>query len=246
MTAHERDEHYGIHPSSSESDGTVPQSSESVGNVPNPSEPFRDVPQDADAFGTVQNSSEVLRNDPNDAEQQLSHTLTVREVARMFENAGVPRTERSIVNWCQPNRQGMVRLDCYFDPNERKYFISPASVDAAIKEEQAKENRSNRIGENTEQREESRQQAQDQRTDFRNESEEQLRSEIRDLKIATMVKDQMIENLEKQNNSMFEDLKSAQYTLGRLEERLQLSAPDLKSSDEQGASAEEINVTHSP
>ncbi len=64
--------------------------------------------------------------------------MTVREVARMFEAAGVARTERSIVNWCQPNRTGIARLDSYLDPNERRYYISPQSVKLAIAEEKAK------------------------------------------------------------------------------------------------------------
>ena len=53
----------------------------------------------------------------------------------MFETAGVARTERSIINWCQPNRQGIARLDSYYDPNERKYYITPQSVETAIQEE---------------------------------------------------------------------------------------------------------------
>src|SRR5438034_3727481 len=27
---------------------------------------------------------------------------------------------RSIINWCQPNKLGVCRLDNYFDPNERR------------------------------------------------------------------------------------------------------------------------------
>jgi hypothetical protein len=50
----------------------------------------------------------------------------------------VARTERSITNWCWPNRQGVSRLDSYFDPNERKYYITPESVELAIAEEKAK------------------------------------------------------------------------------------------------------------
>ncbi len=74
----------------------------------------------------------------NGAERTEQHTLTVREVARLFEDAGVPRTERSIINWCQPNRQGVARLDAFFDANERKYFITPQSVSLAVQEESAK------------------------------------------------------------------------------------------------------------
>jgi len=83
--------------------------------------PYRKLPQRSASFGTKGKSY-----------------LTVREVARLFEAAGVARIERSIVNWCQPNRQGIPRLDSYYDPNERKYFITPQSVEAAIAEEKAK------------------------------------------------------------------------------------------------------------
>src|SRR5439155_1078245 len=87
--------------------GTVPNGSEDFGNVPNNSESFRTVPKGSERFGTIQNA----------AERKDNHTLTVRETARMFEVAGVARTERSIVNWCQLNKLGVVRLDAYFDPN---------------------------------------------------------------------------------------------------------------------------------
>ena len=63
----------------------------------------------------------------------------MREVARAFENAGVPRTERSIINWCQLNRQGVARLDSFFDDNEGRYYITQQSVDRAVEEERAKQ-----------------------------------------------------------------------------------------------------------
>ena len=96
-----------------EPSGHVPKFAETSSEVPQPSADFRTIPNHAEAFGKV----------PQDAERKESHTLTVREVARMFEAAGVARTERSIVNWCQPNRTGIARLDSYFDPNERRYYI---------------------------------------------------------------------------------------------------------------------------
>jgi len=102
--------------------------SETFGKIPNTSESFRTIPQPAEDFRTL----------PKFTERKESHTLTVREVARLFESAGVARTERSIINWCQPNKLGIPRLDAYFDPNERRYFISSQSVGLAIKEEQAK------------------------------------------------------------------------------------------------------------
>src|SRR5438105_3988984 len=106
----------------------VPHGSESLGNIRNDSETFRKVPNNSERFGNV----------PKASEQKEYCTLTVREVARLFEGAGVARTERSIINWCQPNRMGVARLDNYFDPNERKYFVSAQSVELAIEEEKAK------------------------------------------------------------------------------------------------------------
>src|SRR5450432_4520662 len=115
--------------SSSAGFGTVPQDAETFGNIPQGSEKLGNLPHDAEAFRTI----------PKGAERTDQHTLTVREVARLFEQAGVPRTERSIVHWCQPNHQGIARLDAFFDTNERKYFITPQSATAAIREEQAKQ-----------------------------------------------------------------------------------------------------------
>src|ERR1039458_1382668 len=109
-----------------------------AGNVPQHSADFGSVPNDSEAFRTVRNNAEGFRTIPHVSERKQNHTLTVREVARMFEAAGVARTERSIVNWCQPNRTGIARLDSYFDPNERRYYISPQSVEQAIAEEKAK------------------------------------------------------------------------------------------------------------
>ena len=89
---------------------------------------FRTVPNDSEPFGKL----------PNRSERKENHILTVHTTARQFEDAGVPRTERSITNWCQPDRNGVSRLDCYFDSNERKYYITPQSVERAIEEEKSK------------------------------------------------------------------------------------------------------------
>ena len=96
------------------------------------------VPHVAESFGTVPKAAEAAATPLDFVERKINHTLTVREVARMFEAAGVARTERSITNWCQASRTGIARLDSYFDPNERKYFITPESVNRAIQEEQSK------------------------------------------------------------------------------------------------------------
>jgi hypothetical protein len=112
--------------------------SESSGNVPNPAESFGTVRKDAESFGSMPNATAPAAVRQPMAARTENHTMTVREAARAFENAGVARTERSITNWCQPNSQGISRLDAYFDPNDRRYYITPQSVERAIHEELAK------------------------------------------------------------------------------------------------------------
>jgi catechol 2,3-dioxygenase-like lactoylglutathione lyase family enzyme len=187
-------------------------------------------------IGSWPKVSESFRTIPKASERKESHTLTVREVARMFETAGVARTERSIVNWCQPNGAGIARLDAYLDPNEGKYFITPQSAGLAIKEEQAKFAKASTPSE-----------------DFRNEpqapepsrksharpSEEgeaataELQKEIMDLKINNRAKDYFIEQLQKERESFaderqdyVEKLMTFNRKLGELETKvLQLEAP---------------------
>ena len=76
-----------------------------------------------EAFRKLPHTSEPFGNVPKASERNENHILTVHVVARKFEESGVPRTERSITNWCQPDRNGVSRLDCYFDTNERKYYM---------------------------------------------------------------------------------------------------------------------------
>jgi hypothetical protein len=129
--------------------GDVARPAADFGNVPHTSEAFGTLPQNAEAFGTVPKVAESFRTVPHATEPlppanwRESYTLTVRETARLFETAGVARSERSIVNWCQRNRQGIARLDAYFDPNERRYFITRQSVDTIITEEKARAAKNN-------------------------------------------------------------------------------------------------------
>jgi hypothetical protein len=180
--------------------GNVPQPSEAFGNLPHVSEPFRTVPK----------ASESFRNVPNSSERKETHILTVREVARMFEAAGVSRTERSIVNWCQLNSAGIARLDAYLDPNEGKYFITPQRAAAAIKEEQAKFTKTQTLAEpfrNEPPVSESPQKARSPASEQGAEIVVELQKELLDLKIANRGKDYFIEQLQKERESFSEERK---------------------------------------
>ena len=191
--------------------------------IPQNAEASLDVPQASAEFHTVPNDTEDFGKLPQVAERKENHTLTVRETARMFEAAGVARTERSIINWCQPNRQGIARLESYFDPNERKYYITPQSVEAVIQEEvqRASKNGDASISEtfgsavqhlkhpgNTAVVDERKLQ--------------ELERQIMDLKIANRGKDYLIGELNKERKSFFDQLLTANRTVGQLETKLNL------------------------
>jgi hypothetical protein len=105
------------------------------GKVPNPSEGARNDATEVRnvSEGTPSLISEQRRTAPACSAQHESCTITVREAARIFEDAGVPRTERAITNWCNRNARGITRLDCCYNEAERKYFIAPNSIDRVVK-----------------------------------------------------------------------------------------------------------------
>jgi hypothetical protein len=197
----------------------IAQNAEVSFDVPQATAEFRTLPKDAEDFGTF----------PQAAERKENHTLTVRETARMFEAAGVARTERSVINWCQPNRQGITRLDSYYDPNERKYYITPQSVEAVIQEEIQRAKKSSEILTSEDfgspvahVKHLGSEHAVDEKLLM------ELEREILDLKIANRGKDMFIEQLKIERIEFFEKLLVANRTVGQLEIRLnQLDLPKM-------------------
>ena len=211
---------------------SIPQSSAEFGSFPNDAESIRKLPNGSESFRTFRNPSEGFRNLPNGSERKENHTLSVRESARMFEAAGVARTERSIINWCQVNKMGVARLDSYFDPNERKYFITPQSVESAIAEEKAKAEKLN--SESSETLNDFPKASEARRTEIppaggNGEQQESrgLHAEIMDLKITNKAKDMWIEQLKDERKGILDQLITTTRKVGELETKLlQLQAPE--------------------
>ena len=197
--------------------GSIPKNAETSTYVPQASAEFRTVPKLTEEFGKV----------PQVAERKENHTLTVRETARMFESAGVARTERSVINWCQPNRQGITRLDSYYDPNERKYYITPQSVEAVIQEEIQRANKSSEPS--TSEAFGSPVAHVKHSGNINNTDEKRLKElerEIFDLQIANRGKDYLIGELNKDRKSFYDQLLNANRIVGQLETKVnQLSGP---------------------
>lgn len=176
-------------------------------------------------FGNVPKPSETFGKFPNHSERTEYHTLTVREVARMFEDAGVARTERSIINWCRQNRDGVSRLNCFFDENEHKYFLTPQSVDLAIKEEKTKA----RVGEvqhpsegaktipNISEQRQSSEIPQELAAAAAREEGRALRAKVRRLEIETEMNKRYIERLELDREKFIEQMLVQSKEIGILE-----------------------------
>jgi hypothetical protein len=201
------------------------------------------MPHGSESRGTDMQSADGLP--PPDWRE--SYTLTVREATRLFEVAGVARSERSIVNWCQRNRQGIARLDAYFDPNERRYFITPQSVDAAIAEEKARAAKANAEtplttppprgnGESVDS-EAFRKDRNEPESSNRNHAETvelaELRKENMDLKITNRGKDYFIEQLQKEREGLIKQVVESSQRVGQLESELRLlgESPNFSRSD---------------
>ena len=166
---------------------------EDFGNVPNASATFGTIPNDAEPFRTVRNVSERTEN----------HTLTVREVARLFEQAGLPRTERSIINWCRLNRQGVARLEAFFDENEGRYYITQQSVNRAVEEERATQPAAGNPP-TTEKELPHHAETPPRRDAESSDRVKELERQNRDLEIATRAKDYYLERLEKERGQYVE------------------------------------------
>ena len=201
------------------------------GRIPHNSEASSDIPQAAAEFRTVPNAAEDFGKVPQVAERKENHTLTVRETARMFEAAGVARTERSVINWCQPNRQGITRLDSYYDPNERKYYITPQSVEAVIQEEIQRSKKSSETS-TSEPFGTSvahvKHLTREKTMPLIDQKVQELEREVQNLKIANEVKDKFIELMKNERVGFIDKLVATNRTVGQLETKLnQLDGPKL-------------------
>ena len=72
-------------------------------------------------------SDDVRPRPTMSATRSDKHTLTTREVMKIFEEAGIPRAQRSIERYCQ---QG--DLDCMPDAIEKRQYITRESVETLI------------------------------------------------------------------------------------------------------------------
>ena len=144
---------------------------------------------------------------------------------------------RLLFNKSQRDEFGAGRLDAFYDPNERKYFITPQSVELAIKEEQAKANKDG--GTQTAAQPEAfrKDSEKPHESDSGNGETKNFQQEIMDLKITNKGKDYFIEQLQKEREGFaqerrddVEKLMTFNRKVGELETKLlQLEIPSRSS-----------------
>jgi hypothetical protein len=146
------------------------------------------------------------------------------------------------VNWCQPNRTGIARLDNYFDPNERRYFITPESVRLALEEEKAKAQKGEQglpaAYKDLHSQPENRSRPLFGKEQNASEEVAEPRKAVMDLKIANRGKDLFIEQLSGERADFVEKLIASSRKVGVLETKLlQLGTPEIPKPGENGEAA---------
>ncbi len=94
---------------SSTTDGTSPSLAAASGSEPRPSDGIRTRPPTTARLRTA------------------DHILTAEEVVQRFRQAGVPRSIRRVTEYCARGD-----LDAFRDPDERRWYVTPASVQELI------------------------------------------------------------------------------------------------------------------
>jgi len=72
-------------------------------------------------------SDQVGRGRTLSDKRRDEHSLTSLEIQRLFESSGIPRSQRSIERYCRDGK-----LDCFRDPDEDRYYVTPASAETLI------------------------------------------------------------------------------------------------------------------
>ena len=223
-----------------------------------------------ESFGNIRKGSESPQERFGKVRKE-NHTLTIKEVLKIFESKNVDITERSVVNYCHPNRYGVSLLDCYLDQNERKYFITPESVERAIEEVKARKTRLNKENQgvledlrkgpesgsesfgNVRKGPESGSESfgkvpNDSETGKIEEYEKEitnLKQENLDLKITNKGKDYFIDQMKSERAELIAKVEDSARMIGELETRLQIEPPkELKTKEEENVVEVKIHDTN--
>ena len=212
---------------------------EDRGNLPHISEaPGGSLPNPTDDVGNLSQTSAA----PN-------YRVTVQEATRMLEEAGVPRTERTVISWCHKDAAGKSKLDAMFSVEERRHLIDPGSLETVIEIERLRQHRTSSSGSLEEKPSADfgsspRPTAEDvgrvpkdhsPASEVDGNKVTELEQQVLDLTITNKGKDYLIDTLKGERAAFLEQLQANSREIGQLETKLlALSAPQPHISiDEQ-------------
>jgi hypothetical protein len=97
--------------------------------LPQPAACSRQQWQPAAAYRSPPTASAADRSRPQPTARirTADHILTAEEMVELLRKAGVPRSIRRVMEYCQRGD-----LDAFRDPDERRWYVAPASVNALI------------------------------------------------------------------------------------------------------------------
>jgi hypothetical protein len=208
-------------------DGTQPPATAVSGSEPLPSDGIRSRPQPTARIRTV------------------DHIVTAEEVVALLRKAGVPRSIRRVTEYCQRGD-----LDAFRDPDERRWYVTPASVTELITHFQELRSRHTTTadirtvppltaangtpppataGDGNLRKPTAGSDPLARTTDLPSNAAEkikQLEDEVTGLKISNQAKDIVIGQLKEERTSFIQLLQKRAFTIGRLKTKLlQLQAP---------------------
>jgi hypothetical protein len=152
-----------------------------------------------------------------------SYVLTIEDASRLFAEAGVPRSPRTVLRYCAQRSLDCVRADT---EKNWKYLINEESVRQRVKEVQQISQGGHDASRPAMTGQDETQPDSDETEQVRGENQslktkiQELEVENRDLLINSRWKDKYIEKVEEQGRFLLDALQETQYRLGTLEERL--------------------------
>jgi hypothetical protein len=207
--------------------GTQPLATVVSGSAPPPSDDSRARPQSAARIRTA------------------DHILTADEVVELLRKAGVPRSIRRVTEYCQRGD-----LDAFRDPDERRWYVTPASANELMKHFQELRSRHattadirtvppltagsgtqppTTAGDGSPRQPAAGSDPLVRTSDLPPNTAEkikQLEDEVTGLKISNQAKDIVIGQLKEERTSFIQQLQKRAFTIGRLKTKLlQLQAP---------------------
>jgi hypothetical protein len=193
---------------------------------------------DSDGHGRTVTDSDGQRRPLSSARKTEAHTMSSSEASIYFEHLGIARSQRSMERYCKSGD-----LDGFFDPDVRQWFITPESVERLasffIEVAQKKGTTTQPTATPTERDGGGARRPMSESVEAAGEIDDlrrytkDLEAANRDLEIASRVKDQFIERLEKdreriisEQHTLIERIEQRAHQVGVLEAKLHaLEAP---------------------